>query len=57
VVLAVGMETSSAIVTLDARLAKVARRLGFPVIDRPDDEPTVPEHSTPAWWEDVPPGR
>lgn len=68
VVLAVAMATSSAIMTLDARLAKVARRLGFPVIDRPDDPPAVPdgvgaEHapyfrdSTTAWWEEVPPGR
>ncbi len=68
VVLAVAMATSSAIVTLDVRVAKVARRLGFPVIDRPDDESAAPEgvgaddaqyfrHSTTAWWEDVPPGR
>jgi predicted nucleic acid-binding protein len=68
VVLAVAMSTSSAIMTLDVRLAKVARRLGFPVIDRPDDDPAVPDGVDPdtaalfsgnatAWWEWIPPGR
>jgi predicted nucleic acid-binding protein len=67
-VLAVAMSVSDALVTFDKRLARAARNLGFPVIDRPDDESAAPEgvgaddapsfgHNAPAWREDIPPGR
>jgi predicted nucleic acid-binding protein len=67
-VLAVAMSVSDALVTFDKRLARAARKLGFPVIDRPDESPAVPdgvgaEHapyfwdSTTAWREWIPPGR
>lgn len=62
-VLAVAMRASSAIATLDKKLAAVARRLDFPVVDAPADD-LDSEHvgsggadtgsaadREPAWWE------
>ena len=51
-VLAVAMRTSTAIATLDRRLAAAARRVGFEVVDEPAED-VVPE-SGPAWWRWLP---
>jgi predicted nucleic acid-binding protein len=54
-VLTVAMRTSSAIATLDRRLAAAARRIGFPVVDVPaEDAPPEPGR---AWAEWLPPCR
>ena len=51
-VLAVAMRTSTAIATLDQRLAAAARRVGFGVVDEPAED-ALPEPG-PAWWERLP---
>ncbi|PZF66690.1 hypothetical protein DEJ33_08280 [Curtobacterium sp. MCPF17_047] len=49
---AVAMRTSTAIATLDQRLAAAARRVGFSVVDEPAED-AVPEPG-PAWRDVLP---
>lgn len=54
-VLAVAMRTSTAIATLDRRLAAAARRVDFSVVDEPAED--AAPASGPGWWEWLPSAR